>query len=124
MELRPKRRMGIRFQMHAPAIVEWSVQKGKREQRAGFTRDVCRGGAFVFCASPPLPETPARVEILLSQRQGPCLRIRAEGRVIRVEGSGGERGFAFVGSFAIPDPKRLKLFNEGSEAEAIEGPLV
>ena len=91
-------RGGVRYRLCAPVLFEWYDQQGGRQHGSGFTRDISACGFFCFSPTVPPIGTSIEFEILLSpfKTSSRTLRVRATGRVARVEGSGREVGFGAV----------------------------
>lgn len=90
----------IRYQLGAPAIFSWQSAQHKRMQGEGVTRDISPLGAFVFTPTCPPVEATIQIEVLLPPltQAKATTRIKAEGRVLRVEPNH-EKGVA--GGFAV-----------------------
>jgi len=92
--------------MRVQVIFRWSRSRKDRFQGEGTTRDVSLAGAYVFSETCPPVNTMVQMEIILpSLSTAPSTRMRAEMKVLRVDGDisserpGGfslAKGFPFV----------------------------
>jgi hypothetical protein len=94
-------RKAVRFQMLVPVVFRWVDEQGVTQRGAGFTRDISVAGLFVYSATPPPADAVVELEVVLplNQGTGQGSRLRAPGRVVRVEGSGERSGFAAMSDF-------------------------
>jgi len=98
-------RSWVRYRLCSPVLFKWHDQQGGGQQGSGFTRDISVCGFFCFSPTLPPEGTSIEFEILLSsfQTSNRALRIRAAGRVARVEGTGRDAGFAAVSNLGVRD---------------------
>jgi PilZ domain-containing protein len=97
-------RKGARFSIRVPVIFRWKDEQGAARQEAGFTRDISTAGIFVYSAIAPPTDAVVELEVLLPiSEHGQGTRLRAPGRMLRVEGAGGRAGFAVSSRFALDD---------------------
>ena len=96
----------VRYRLCSPVLFKWYDQQGGGQQGSGFTRDISVCG--FFCLSPTVPPegTCIEFEILLSpfQASNRAMRVRATGRVARVERTGRDAGFAAVSNLGVHGP--------------------
>lgn len=93
---RREQRSAVRYPLEVPVIFQWT-ERGQARESSGWTRDVSVRGAFVQSADCPPYGTRVAIKMnfpaVLSRRTG-C--IKAEGRVLRVEGGSARRDCGFV----------------------------
>lgn len=103
-----ERRRAVRFQLRAPAILEWTEPSGARRENVGRTRDISILGTFVICPTPPPTDTAVNIEVHLPPLERDTvqqLRLRGSGKVTRTTESGQERGFATHTPFVLEEGK-------------------
>jgi hypothetical protein len=101
-----ERRRAVRFQLHAPVILEWIEPSGAKRENIGRTRDISILGAFVICASPLPANTVISLEVHLpplERNSSQQLRLRGHGKVTRVNGSGPDSGYAASVRFVLEE---------------------
>jgi len=101
-----ERRRAVRFQLRAPAILEWTESSGARRENVGRTRDISILGTFVICPTPPPTDTAVNIEVHLPPlERNTCqqLRLRGSGKVTRTAGLGQESGFATHTPFVLEE---------------------
>jgi hypothetical protein len=89
-ELVSEQRMSVRFPVHAPVIFAWT-DSGGPQRGMGFTRDMCRSGAYVLCRNESVVPVGMRIEMELLL---PSLGGRTEGVRLQAEGSVARPGHA------------------------------
>jgi len=98
-----QQRACVRYRLRVPVICNWTGPEG-RLRCDGFTRDISTQGVFVLCDVPPVIGTAVVVELVfppLEATSGIGPRLKAVGRVVRVEGSNGVvTGFATASDFS------------------------
>ena len=91
------RRIHTRFDLTAPVTYTWTEQDGICRTERGSTRDVSECGLFVLTDSFPPVGTVIQFEVAFSFRDESQIRMKAEGKVIRVDADGSAKeahGFA------------------------------
>ena len=91
------RRLRTRFDLTAPVTYSWKERRGVRRTGRGATRDVSERGLFVLSDSCPPVGTVIQFEVSFSFRDNSEIRMKAKGKVVRVQADGngdGVRGFA------------------------------
>jgi hypothetical protein len=103
-----QQRESVRFQIRLPVIFRWNGEQGGRQQNGGFTRDISTGGLFVYSLIPPPSGVTVELEVMLPplEESGHGVRLRSEGRVLRIERKGEHTGFAATGDFDIHNTQR------------------
>jgi hypothetical protein len=98
-----QQRKAVRFQIRLPVIFRWSDEQGGRQQNGGFTRDISTGGLFIYSLIPPPLGVTVEFEVVLPalEESGHGVRLRSEGRVLRIERRGEHTGFAATGDFDL-----------------------
>jgi PilZ domain len=98
-----QQRESVRFHIRLPVIFRWNDEQGGRQQNGGFTRDISRGGLFVYSLIPPPSGVSVELEVMLPplEESGHGVRLRSEGRVLRIERTGERAGFAATGDFDL-----------------------
>ena len=98
-----QQRESVRFQIRLPVIFRWNGEQGSRQQNGGFTRDISTGGLFVYSLIPPPSGVTVELEVMLPplEESGHGVRLRSEGRVLRIERKGEHTGFAATGDFDL-----------------------
>jgi hypothetical protein len=98
-----QQRTSVRYRLRVPVICNWTGPGG-RLRCDGFTRDISTQGVFVLCSTPPALGTAVVIELVfppLEATSGVGPRLKAVGRVVRVEGSNGTvTGFATASDFS------------------------
>src|SRR5436309_10214256 len=96
-----QQRKSVRFHIRLPVIFRWNDEQGGRQQNGGFTRDISTGGLFVYSLIPPPSGVSVELEVMLPalEESGHGLRLRSEGRVLRIERKCEHTGFAATGDF-------------------------
>src|SRR5579864_430999 len=91
-----QQRKAIRFHIRLPVIFRWSDEQSSRQQNGGFTRDISTGGLFIYSLIPPPLGVTVELEVVLPalEESGHGVRLRSEGRVLRIERKGDPTGFA------------------------------
>ncbi len=98
-----EQREAVRYRLQAPVIFEWLGEHQVRQLGGGFIRDINTRGLFASSSTPPPVGVAVRLEVVIPLFEDePGVRIKAKGRVIRVEGSGESGGFAATADFALP----------------------
>jgi len=94
-------RESVRFHIRLPVIFRWNDEHGGRQQNGGFTHDISTGGLFVYSPIPPPSGVTIELEVMLPplEESGHGIRLRSEGRVLRIERKGEHTGFAATGDF-------------------------
>ena len=105
-----QRRTAIRYRMRVPVLFNWDDEEGTRRQNAGFTRDICTHGLFVYCSEcPPIGIVLNLSVVLPPFGESDCeVHLNAEGTVIRTERKGDSSGFAVASEFALPSPGKVQ----------------
>jgi hypothetical protein len=101
-----ERRRAVRFQLHAPVILEWTESSGANREEVGRTRDISILGTFVTCRTAPPTDTTVRLEVHLPPLERNTLqqlRLRGSGQVTRTTGSDQENGFATHCPFVLEE---------------------
>jgi PilZ domain len=87
-----ERRRAVRYDLRAAAVFSWEGPEGTPLKGEGITRDIGRGGVFVFSAICPAVNSFVRLRVLLHQIEGRMhevdgrtLDIDVDGTVLRVE---------------------------------------
>jgi len=103
-----QQRESVRFHLRLPVIFRWNDEQAGRQQNGGFTRDISTGGLFVYSPIPPPPDVTVEVEVMLPplEESGHGVRLRSQGRVLRIERKGEHTGFAATGDFDLRTTKR------------------
>jgi hypothetical protein len=98
-----QQRKAIRFHIRLPVIFRWSDEQSSRQQNGGFTRDISTGGLFIYSLIPPPLGVTVELEVVLPalEESGHGVRLRSEGRVLRIERKGDPTGFAATGDFDL-----------------------
>ena len=98
-----QQRESVRFHIRLPVIFQWNDEQRGRQQNGGFTRDISTGGLFVYSPIPPPSGATVELEVMLPplEESGHGVRLRSEGRVLRIERKGEHTGFATTGDFDI-----------------------
>jgi hypothetical protein len=98
-----QQRESVRFPIRVPVIFRWNDEQSGRQQNGGFTRDISTGGLFVYSPIPPSSGVTVELEVMLPplEESGHGVRLRSEGRVLRIERKGGHTGFAATGDFDL-----------------------
>src|ERR1039457_2744359 len=98
-----QQRESVRFQIRLPVIFRWNGEQGSRQQNGGFTRGIRTGGLFVYSLIPPPSGVTVELEVMLPplEESGHGVRLRSEGRVLRIERKGEHTGFAATGDFDL-----------------------
>ena len=96
-------RESVRFHIRLPVIFRWNDEQGGRQQNGGFTHDISTGGLFVYSPIPPPSGATVELEVMLPplEESGHGVRLRSEGRVLRIERKGEHTGFAATGDFDL-----------------------
>jgi PilZ domain len=96
-------RESVRFHIRLPVIFRWNDEQGGRQQNGGFTHDISTGGLFVYSPMPPPSGVCVELEVMLPplEESGHGVRLRSEGRVLRIERTGERAGFAATGDFDL-----------------------
>lgn len=82
------RRLRTRFDLTAPVTYSWKERPGVRRTGQGATRDVSERGLFVLSDSCPPVGTAIQFEVLFSFRDDSQIRMKAKGKVVRVQAEG------------------------------------
>jgi hypothetical protein len=101
-----ERRRAARFQLTAPAILEWTEPSGAKREILGRTRDISVLGAFVTCSFPFLTDTAITLEVRLpplERNASQPLKLTGRGKVMRTAGNGAEGGFATSIRFVLEE---------------------
>ena len=119
-EIQPRltmdRRSHLRFDLRAPVAYTWKDKEGIRQDSSGITRDVSEKGVFIIAHSTPPMGASIRFEVSFLYRDHSQIRMRARGRVLRVESNGEaktEHGFATatnmlgLDNLKVPAPKQV-----------------
>lgn len=98
-----QQRESVRFHLRLPVIFGWNDEQAGRQQNGGFTRDISTGGLFVYSLIPPPSGVTVELEVMLPplEESGHGVRLRAKGRVLRIERKGERTGFAATGDFNL-----------------------
>ena len=89
------RRIHTRFDLTAPVSYTWTELDGICRTGRGSTRDVSECGLFVLTDSFPPVGTVIQFEVAFSFRDESQIRMKSEGKVVRVDADGEEaHGFA------------------------------
>ncbi len=90
-----ERRRLERFDLCAPAQLVIETDVGERTSLALKTKDISSGGAYLYCAQPPVEGARVRMELLIAldalwkvAGEKGNARIRVRGKVIRVDPEG------------------------------------
>jgi hypothetical protein len=105
-ELPAERRGATRFQLNAPAILEWTEPSGTKREEVGRTRDLSILGAFVMLDLPPPTDAEVSVQVLLPALEAnspQMLRFSGCGKVVRTDGTGPASGFAASVRFVLEE---------------------
>ena len=92
----------VRYKLEVPAVSRWKDKRNGDEQSVeGRTRDISTSGAFIYAQVCPPEGVAVRVDMVLATIANSvrCLRLNAEGRVVRSEqlaNGEGTRGFAVL----------------------------
>lgn len=92
-------RNAVRYALRAKAIFRWTDSSGAKCEEQGYTRDISARGAFIVCRHWPPTGALLSLTIYLLTPSGPekDLRMRAKGKVLRVElRSGPEKSPGFA----------------------------
>jgi hypothetical protein len=94
-----EQRVTTRYRMELPVIFEWSDKQGIKQQGAGFTRNISTSGIYVVSSATPPPETTLVLEVIVPPSDSPAqdVRLRSEGKLVRVE----QDGFVVSGSILL-----------------------
>ena len=108
-----QQRKSVRFRIRLPVIFRWKDEQGGSQQNGGFTRDISTGGLFVYSLIPPPSGVTLELEVMLPalEQSGHGVRLRSEGRVLRIERKKERTGFAATGNF------ELHSSNVGNQSE-------
>lgn len=101
-----ERRRAVRFQLHAPVVMEWTESSGATREEVGRTRDISIMGTFVTCSTSPPTDAMVRLEVHLPPLERNTfqqLRLRGSGQVTRTTGSDQENGFATHCAFILEE---------------------
>jgi PilZ domain len=104
-----QQRTSVRFHIRLPVIFRWNDEQGDGHQDGGFTRDISTGGLFVDSViAPPLGVT-VELEVMLPalEESGHGVRLRSEGRVLRIERKNELSGFAATGYFGLHNAQEV-----------------
>ncbi|MHB8754320.1 MAG: PilZ domain-containing protein [Candidatus Acidiferrales bacterium] len=82
------RRLHTRFDLTAPVTYTWTEQDGISRTERGSTRDVSESGLFVLTRSFPPLGAAIQFEVAFSFRDESQIRMKTEGKVIRVDAGG------------------------------------
>src|ERR1019366_6647483 len=98
-----QQRESVRFHIRLPVLFRWNDEQGGRQQNGGVTRDISRGGLFVYSLITPPSGVTVELEVMLPalEESGHGVRLGSEGRVLRIERKGEHTGFAATGDFDI-----------------------
>jgi hypothetical protein len=87
-----ERRRAVRYRLGAAAVFSWEGPEGTPLKGEGITRDIGRGGVFVFSAICPAVNSFVRLRVLLHQIEGRMHVVESrmpgidvDGTVLRVE---------------------------------------
>jgi hypothetical protein len=96
-------RESVRFHIRLPVIFRWNDEQRGRQQNGGFTHDISTGGLFIYSNIPPPSGVTVELEVMLPplEESGHGVRLRSEGRVLRIERKGEHTGFAATGDFDL-----------------------
>lgn len=100
------RRQHVRFDLSAPVTYVWNDHGGVQRSGTGFTRDVSKAGVFVVAKSLPPAGEMVQLDVLFSFHDTSRIRMKAEGRIVRVED--GNRISSTTG-FAVEAKSRLRV---------------
>jgi hypothetical protein len=92
------RRQHARFDLSGRVWYSWKDGQGTRRTARGVARDVSECGLYVFTDSRPPVGTAIRFEVSFSFRDDSEIRMRARGKVLRIEP---EREKTFGCGFAV-----------------------
>ena len=86
MELRQNKR----YRLSAPVSFSWVSRDGAVGAGEGHTRDISVGGVFILTTSLSPEGSVVRIEVNLPplRARGQRVRLRTQGRVVRMEGNG------------------------------------
>jgi len=91
------RRERRRFDVSAPVAYAWTSSGAIQHSAEGVTRDVSESGVFIIADALPPVGAAVQFEVSFSFRDNSQIEMRAQGRVLRVEATNGDkmqRGFA------------------------------
>ena len=100
-----QRRRAIRYEMRVPVLFTWNDERGKKRQSAGFTRDICSRGLFVYCSECPPAGSVLNLSVVLPPfgESDSGVHLEAKGMVTRTERDRDRNGFAVASNFALPN---------------------
>src|SRR6478609_1711843 len=99
-------RQVARYQLTAPVVFFWKLEKQTRMRAEGTLRDIGPRGIFIFGKTIPPLNVEAHVEILLPPIREDCkpVRIKGVGRVIRRHLGPENVGFALLSTSLLLRP--------------------
>ena len=76
-----------RYRLEVPVIFSWLDERQARHKGVGLTRDLSTHGAFVLTATPPPLKANIELKVFCPRigKAAPPMRLRGEGKVLRVE---------------------------------------
>jgi PilZ domain len=83
-------RRAVRYSLRASAIFTWIDERGHRRAARGYTRDISIKGAYIAADLCPPRGTSVTISVFLPAQpdERTCIRVKAEGRVLRVDPAG------------------------------------